>query len=369
MEPGQRRSSEERLLRIIAVCALVSLGLGVPFALKAGAEFFLPVAAALIIAIALVPALNWLERRKVPSLVAAGLCLAGFLILVNGALALIVLPASAWFLDLPARLPRIQSNLAPVIDFYANLQNFVDTALQSFASQTAQQAQAVAIEAPESLLDYLTSSAPAAVFQTFFALLLIFFLLGGWTRLRQSAINARGSFDSAMTTARLIQNVVDATSAYLGTITIINLLLGFAVAALLWLLGMPSPLMWGGIVALCNFVPYVGPVVAAGLLALGGLMTFDSVAWALLPAIIQIALHTVEANVITPFVLGRRLTLNPALILISLSFWGWIWGAPGAFLAVPILLVVQTLVISLNRRSVPAGGVEADKSSADALNG
>lgn len=336
-------ATRNRLLRIIAGSALVALGLGVPFALQAGAEFFLPVTAALVISIALVPALNWLERRGVPSALAAAICIIAFLVVFNGALALIILPASDWFIDLPHRLPRIQQNLAPLIDFYANLQRFVDDALNSFASQTAQQAQAVAIEAPESFLDYLTSSAPAAVFQTFFSLLLIFFLLAGWTDMRRTAISARGSFDSAMTTARILQNVVDATAAYLGTVAIINLLLGLAVALLLWALGMPSPLMWGGIVALCNFVPYVGPVVAAGLLALGGLMTFDSVGLALLPAFIQVGLHNIEANFITPYVLGRRLTLNPMLILVSLSFWGWIWGAPGAFLAVPLLVVGQTL--------------------------
>ncbi len=359
-------ATRNRLLRIIAGSALVALGLGVPFALQAGAEFFLPVTAALVISIALVPALNWLERRRVPSALAAAICIIAFLLVFNGALALIILPASDWFIDLPHRLPRIQQNLAPLIDFYANLQRFVDDALNSFASQTAQQAQAVAIEAPESFLDYLTSSAPAAVFQTFFALLLIFFMLAGWTDMRRTAISARGSFDSAMTTARVLQNVVDATAAYLGTIAIINLLLGLAVALLLWALGMPSPLMWGGIVALCNFVPYVGPVVAAGLLALGGLMTFDSVGLALLPAFIQVGLHNVEANFITPYVLGRRLTLNPMLILVSLSFWGWIWGAPGAFLAVPLLVVGQTLWTSL-MVARPAEGSDGDVSVVGAV--
>jgi predicted PurR-regulated permease PerM len=266
-------------------------------------------------------------------------------------------------------LPRIRANLEPLINFYANLQSFINDALQSFASQTAQQAQAVSVEAPSSFFDYVTSSAPAAVFQTFFALLLIFFLLAGWTALRQRAIAGQGNFNRAMTTARVLQNVVDATAAYLATITAINLLLGLAVAVLLWALGMPSPLMWGGIVALCNFVPYVGPVVAAGLLALGGLMTFDSVGVALLPAFIQVMLHTLEANLITPYILGRRLTLNPLLILVSLSFWGWIWGAPGAFLSVPILLVGQTLWSSLTVRAAAVEAQPMDNSVPSAAKG
>src|SRR3546814_2560185 len=93
--------------------------------------------------------------------------------------------------------------------------------------------------------------------------------------------------------------------------------------------------MWGGIVAFCNFVPYLGPFVAAILLALGGLMTFDAVGFALLPALIFIGVHLVEANLITPLVLGRRLSINPLLILVSLSFWGWVWRRLGALLAVP----------------------------------
>lgn len=334
-------------VRMAAYAVVAAVALGAPFALMAGAEFFLPVTAAIVVAIASVPALEWLERRGVPSAVAALVCVLGILLLVNGALALIIVPASDWFIRLPERLPRIQANLAPLIDFYASLQRFVDEALTSFADNTAAQMQAVAVQTPNSLLDYIGSAAPAAAIQLFFVILLIFFFLSGWTKLRGRTIRSRSSFDSALNTARIIQNVVDATSAYLSTIVLINALLGLAVALLLWALGMPSPFMWGGIVALCNFVPYVGPIVAAGLLAMGGLMTFDTIGLALLPALIQIGLHTVEANVITPMVLGRRLTINPMLILLSLSFWGWIWGAPGALLAVPLLIIVQTIVFSI----------------------
>ncbi|MEY4271060.1 MAG: hypothetical protein RLZZ58_2276, partial [Pseudomonadota bacterium] len=105
-----------------------------------------------------------------------------------------------------------------------------------------------------------------------------------------------------------------------------------------------SPLMWGGLVVLCNFIPYLGPIVAAILLAFGGLMTFDAIGWAMLPAMVFIVCHVIEANVVTPFILGQRLTVNPVLILVSLSFWGWVWGVPGALLAVPILLVLQTVL-------------------------
>ena len=156
----------------------------------------------------------------------------------------------------------------------------------------------------------------------FFAVLVIFFFLSGWTRMRRRTITTRASFDGAMTTARVIQQVVDATSAYLGTITMVNIGMGLVVALILWLLGMPTPLMWGGIVALLNYIPYLGPIAAALLLALGGLMTFDDPWYALLPALIFVAIHLVEANLITPTVVGRRLTINPLMILLVAELLG-----------------------------------------------
>ena len=336
----------DRLLAALALIFGASFCLGLPFALQAGAEFFLPLTAAIVIAIALVPLLEWLERRGLPSSLAAFLALATFLAIINAALAIIVVPATGWFARLPDSIPRIQSNLAPLIDFYSTLQRFVDRTLMSVASGTEATAQAVAATAPTSVVDYFISSAPAAAIQLFFAVLVIFFFLSSWTRLRKGTIRRRGSFDGAMQTARVIQNVVDATADYLATITMINAILGLTVSLLLWALGMPSPFMWGGIVSICNFVPYLGPIVAAVLLGLGGLMTFDAVGLALLPATIFIGVHLVEANLVTPLVLGKRLTVNPLLILVSLSFWGWVWGTPGALLAVPLLLILQTVLAS-----------------------
>lgn len=336
----------DRLLAALALILGAAFCLALPFGLKAGAEFFMPLTAALVISISLVPLLEWLERRKIPSGLAALMATLAFLMLVNLALAVIVVPASSWFAMLPNSIPRIQHNLAPLIDFYSSLQHFVDRTLMSVATGTEATALAVADIAPTSIMEYFISAAPSAAVRLFFAILVIFFFLAGWTRLRKGTIRRRGSFDGAMQTARVIQDVVDVTANYLATITFINVTLGLVVSLMLWMLGMPSPFMWGGIVTLCNFVPYLGPIVAASLLGLGGLMTFDAVGIALLPALIFIGVHTIEANVITPVVLGRRLTINPLLILVALSFWGWVWGTAGALLAVPLLLIMQSILRS-----------------------
>ena len=346
--PASADSSDEqrrdRLLASLALTAGAALLLAFPFALKAGAEFFLPVTAATVIAIALVPLLEWLERKRLKSGIASLLCVLLFLAVVNTVLVLIVVPATGWFQLLPERIPVIRQNLQVVIELYATLQQFIERTLATIATVPAADSPQIAVQPPGSILSLIATSAPHALIQMVFALLVVYFLLANWTRIRRSAIEGREDFRGALTLARVIHDVVTATSAYLGTITVINLTLGAIVAAALFALGMPTPLMWGGIVALLNFVPYLGPILAAALLTVGGLMSFSDIGTALVPAAIMIGLHLVEANVITPIIVGRRLTVEPLLILISLSFWTWVWGTLGALLAVPLLIILRVVI-------------------------
>ena len=317
----------DRLLASLTLIAGIGLIVALPFALRSGAEFFMPVTAALVVAIALVPLLEWFERRGVPSKLAAGLCLILFLLLAMFAIGSIVVPATDWVAQVPSKIGKVRSTLEPVFDLYKNLDRFIDRTLSQIAI-TPDGTRAVRIETPNSMLGLLTSSAPHLLIQLFFALLVIFFFLSGWTRMRKKTIVSRGSFEGALTTARVIQQVVDATSTYIGTITLINIGLGTLTALALWALGMPSPVMWGGIVAVANYVPYLGPIVCALLLFLGGLMTYPDVWGALLPPAAFISFHLIEANFFTPMVVGHRLTISPLSILMSLSFWAWIGARP-----------------------------------------
>ncbi len=333
----------DRLLAAIALFAGLGIAIALPFALQAGAPFFLPVIAALVIAIALVPLLEWFERRHVPSSLAAFLSIAIFLGVANAAVAAIIVPASGWFALLPERVVRIRHNLRPLLEIYTSLDRFVSNTQATFMGKGSKQ-MVVSLGKPTSLLDVVASSAPVAVLQMFFAILVVYFFRSGWTRMRRQTITSRGSFTSALTTARVIQDMVDATSAYLATITMINISLGLLVAGAFWLIGLPDPLMWGGIVALFNYMPYLGPIMASLLLALGGLMVFRDAWYAILPVATFVCCHLIESNLITPALVGRRLTINPLLILVSLSFWGWVWGPVGALLAVPILIIVKTVL-------------------------
>lgn len=352
--PGESATAlrRDRLLAAVALIAGGGLLLGLPFALKAGAEFFMPTACALVVSLALIPLLEWLERRRVPSPLAALFCVMLFLIIANVALAAIVVPATEFFRLLPRRIDRIQANLAPLLDLYSSLERYVNRTLRQIASTPVRASTTATVTPPSSIVELAATSAPALIVQVFYAILVSFFFLSGWTRMRRKMITTRSSFGGAMATARVLQDTVDDVSSYLGTITAINIALGAVVAVSLHLLGMPFPLMWGGIVVLLNYIPYFGPVVAALLLAVGGLMTFSDVGTALAAPAIMYGCHLIEANVVTPLIVGHRLTINPVMILLSISFWGWVWGTVGALLAVPILIIVQTILTAAGRPDV-----------------
>jgi predicted PurR-regulated permease PerM len=335
-------AKRDRLLASLTLLGGIGLLIALPFALRAGAEFFMPVTAALVVAIALVPMLEWFERRGLPPKPAAGLCVLIFLMLAIFAIGSIVIPARDWVAQVPSSIPKVRNTLEPMIQIYKHLDKFIDRTTSQIAI-TQEQTRAVRIETPNSASSLLLASAPHLLIQLFFALLVIFFFLAGWTAMRKKTIVSRGSFEGALTTARVIQQVVDATSTYLGTITLINVGLGTLTAAVLWWFGMPSPVMWGGIVALANYIPYLGPIVCALLLFLGGLMIYPDVWGAMLPPAAFISFHLIEANFFTPMVVGHRLTISPLSILVSLSFWAWIWGTTGALLAVPLLIIMKTI--------------------------
>ena len=337
-------AKRDRLLAALTLIAGVGLIVSLPFALRAGAEFFLPVTAALDIAIALVPLLEWFERHRIPSKLAAALCVLIFLTITFFAIGSIVLPALDWVTLIPERIDKVKTTLDPLLDLYKSFDRFVEGILSQVAvSPGADQSRMVTIETPNSLSGLLATSAPHILIQLFFALLVIFFFLSGWTAMRKRTIVSRGSFEGALTTARVIQQVVESTSTYIGTITVINVALGTLTALILWQLGMTSPVMWGGIVAVLNYIPYLGPIAAALLLFLGGLMVFPDAWAAMLPPLVFIGLHLVEANLITPMIVGERLEINPLAILIALSFWAWVWGTTGALLAVPLLIIIKQI--------------------------
>ena len=147
--------------------------------------------------------------------------------------------------------------------------------------------------------------------------------------------------------AHIFRDVERSVSRYLLSISIINVGLGFAVSIAMLAIGMPSPALWGALAGLLNFVVYLGPAVMAVILFAVGLTQFDTLGGSLLPPLVYLAINLVEAQFVTPHVIGRAMTMNPFVVILSIAFWIWIWGPLGGFIAIPVLLVLYSVAANI----------------------
>ena len=187
------------------------------------------------------------------------------------------------------------------------------------------------------LTDRLMGQTPELMVSALTTLILLYFLLAYDGVFLGKLIKLMPTLSDKKRAVSIAHEIEAQVSRYLFTITIINICLGLGVGATVGFLGLPNPLMWGTMVAVLNFIPYLGALTGIICMTLGAVLSFDSMGYALLFPLSYLVLATLEGNFITPMVMGRSLTLNPVLVLLSLTFWGWMWGIVGVILAVPIL--------------------------------
>jgi predicted PurR-regulated permease PerM len=168
-------------------------------------------------------------------------------------------------------------------------------------------------------------------------LILLYFLLAVGDLFLQKLIKVLPQFGDKKKAVAIARETEASISRYLFTLALVNVGLGLAVALVMLLIGMPNALLWGALAGLAEFVPYFGATIMLGMLTLAGLVTFPTLGHALLAPGAYLAVNLIQSQLVSPFVLGRRLTLNPVAILVGLVFWWWIWGVGGAFIAVPLL--------------------------------
>jgi predicted PurR-regulated permease PerM len=170
---------------------------------------------------------------------------------------------------------------------------------------------------------------------------LLFFLLMSGDTFLTKLVTLLPTFKDKKQAVSAYRDVEHEIGVYLLTTAIINTALGTVTAIALGLLGVPNYALWGIVVALLNFVPYIGPIVAMIGLGITGLLNFDTVPGMIAPAGAFFILNLLEAYIFTPMLVGRRLDLNPVAVILSLLVWSWLWGVTGAVLAVPILAMLR----------------------------
>jgi predicted PurR-regulated permease PerM len=171
-------------------------------------------------------------------------------------------------------------------------------------------------------------------------LVLYFLLVAGEIFLRR-IVEVLPNFSDKRQAVDISQQIEADISAYLLTITAMNAAVGIATAVAMYLCGLGDPLLWGAAAFLLNYVPILGPLFGTVIFLLAAMLSFDSLWWALLPPALYFGIHLVEGETLTPMLLARRFTLNPVLVILSLVFWFWMWGVPGAILAVPMLAILK----------------------------
>jgi predicted PurR-regulated permease PerM len=170
---------------------------------------------------------------------------------------------------------------------------------------------------------------------------LLYFLLASGDLFMAKLVRVLPTLHDKKQAVEIIKEIQTNISRFIFTVALINACFGTILGIAAKLMGLPHPVLWGFLAGALNFIPYFGPL--GGMLAFGfaGLMTFDSAWHAAFPALLYLGLHALESNLITPLILGHRLTLNPVVIFVSLIFWTWVWGIPGALLAIPMLMMLK----------------------------
>ena len=300
-------------------------------------NFFIPVALALLFALILTPAVRSLRRCRIPDAAGAAIVLVAFLGLLALAGYFLAGPLSAWIEKGPEMLARLsarfESITAPIRELRAATER---TELDPTVPATP-----IGLE-QSGLLKAIAAHTGAAVGLAGTAFILLYFLLAAGDPLLASIMAAVSNSAKRERVLAISQEIKQRISKYLFTITIINFTEGALIAGGVALVGMPTPLLWGTLHALLNFIPYLGAVTGLTITTLVAFVSFDTIPRQLLPPAIYLSVMVLD-NFASPLVLGKRLVLNPVLVFVSLLLWGWLWGIPGILIAIPLLLALKII--------------------------
>jgi predicted PurR-regulated permease PerM len=301
----------------------------------------LPLVFAIILKLLLQPALRLLERLHVPRLLAALLLILALFGTIVGLGTAISGPAATWAAKLPQGIPRLQERLSFMREPIDTLQQFLQQ-VDDFGRTGPSPGAAASAQGPTLLTKLFTETRNFAS-GFFTTVLFLFFLLLSGDIFLHRLVEIMPRFSGKRQVVEISQQIESDISAYLVTITIMNAAVGIAMALAMWLTGVGDPILWGTVAFLLNYVPILGAALGVLIFLLAGLLTIDTLWQALLPAGLYLGLQLIEGQTVTPMLLARRFTLNPVLVIISLVFWFWMWGIPGAILSVPMLAIAKII--------------------------
>ena len=335
-------SAIRRPLTVLAVCAVVSIG-------YLARDFLIPTAAAVVLALILTPVANTAERIRFPASMAAAVAVVMLTLTVAGLLALAIPSISSWLQQAPFLTYSLQQKLERLSSSLAFMQEL--TSRLEFATSAAT---AHAVKPPEkvvmqehSLLGELATATPGVVLQIAYTEVLAFILLAHRNSYRRQVMRVPRNFATRVRLARVMRDINDRVGHYL--LSLIAIYAGVALLATITLamFGFPNALMWGICMGLASFVPFIGAPTVVALVAVVGLLSFDDWRRILAAPAALAVIHVTESQLVTPAFVSRRCALNTVAVFVTIALLGWMWGAVGAIVAVPLLILISTIAAHL----------------------
>jgi predicted PurR-regulated permease PerM len=344
MESEQKGGPEvpkiQPLRKPLSVTAISVFGifiLGVFYTFYVAREFFLPVTLALILCFLLKPAVRFLACAQLSAPLGAAVVMIVLLSLIFAGILLLAGPASNWIERVPASLKKVEGRIQGVMSSAQKITRAAETVehLADGEDETAR----VELKKP-GVINSVWSQTKRFFLLALEVFVLLYFFLAAGDVFALKLIQVLPRLQDKKKAVEIMNQVEQGISQYLVSMTLVNLFEGVMIGVGLAFLGMPNPVLWGVLAFAANYIPYLGALVAGGIVTVVALMSFDSVARALIAPAIYFGMNFAD-NFVSPYVMGRRLVLNPVVVFLAVMFWGWIWGIPGVLLAVPITMTLK----------------------------
>ena len=328
-------------IRSVSITGIFLLSL--LYSLYFARDFLLPVILAFVLSFLLSPAVRWMARLRIPQMIGAGIITVGLLGVSAYGIYRLSGPAQEWLQKAPTSFNavrrKLQSLLEPVLKAQ---QTTAQIEKMAVLANKEKNVTTVEIKKP-GLGEFFFTGTQNFLIAAGVTIVLLYFLLASGDLFLLKLVKVLPTLEDKKRAVEICREVERNISTYLWTITLVNSGLGLALAIAMHFLGMPNPALWGAMAALFNYVPYLGAATGIISLGLASALTFDDPMKIFLPPATYFLLSVVEGNLIMPLALGRSLALNPVIIFIWLIFWGWVWGVPGAVLAVPLLAILKII--------------------------
>jgi len=327
-------------IRSIALVGLLILG--ICYTLYFARPVVFPIVLSILLAFVLDPVVGMLQRLHLPRALATAIVLLGLTGGTGYGVYRLSAPAAEWVEQAPEHLDRLELKLRNIKQPVEEMGRATKEVEKIARLRDENPPEEVRVREP-TLGENLVAGAGDFLSDGVVTLVLLFFLLASGDLFLRKLARVLPRLSGKKVAVRVVRQMRSDISTYLLTLSAINVALGLAIAGALWALDMPSPVLWGVMGGLLNFVPYLGPLIGVTIVAAASLLTFDTVGRAALAPLAYLALNTLEGSFVTPAIMGRRLSLNPIAVFISLLFWGWLWGVPGALMAVPLVVTAKII--------------------------